>query len=133
MSDPTAPSAAAPALLDIRQIAINVRDLDRAIAFYRDVLGLTFLFSAPPQLAFFDCGGVRLMLSPPEKPEFDHPGSILYYRVADIAASHAALVARGMHFDAEPHMVARMPDHELWLAFGRDTEGNALGLLAEVR
>lgn len=126
-------TTAAPALLDIRQIAVNVHDLDRAVAFYRDVLGLTFLFAAPPQLAFFDCGGVRLMLAPPERPEYDHPGSILYYRVADIAASHAALVARGMHFDAEPHMVARMPDHELWLAFGKDSEGNALGLMEERR
>lgn len=124
---------AAPALLDIRQIAVNVHDLNRAIAFYRDVLGHTFLLSAPPQLAFFDCGGVRLMLAPPERAEFDHPGSTLYYRVADITASHAALVSRGMHFDAEPHMVARMPDHELWLAFGKDSEGNSLGLLEERR
>lgn len=125
--------ATAPALLAIRQIAINVHDLDRAVAFYRDVLGLPFLFAAPPQLAFFDCGGVRLMLAPPERPEYDHPGSILYYRVADIAESHTALVARGMHFDAAPHMVARMPDHELWLAFGTDSEGNALGLMEERR
>ena len=129
MSDTTA----APALLAIRQIALNVHDLDRAVAFYRDVLGLPFLFAAPPQLAFFECDGVRLMLTPPERPEFDHPGSILYYRVTDIAASHAALVARGMHFEGAPHLVARMPDHELWLAFGRDSEGNMLGLMEERR
>ena len=115
----------------IGQIAINVTSLERAVAFYRDTLGLRFLFEAP-KLAFFDCGGVRLMLGPAEKPEFDHPGSILYYKVADIAATHARLRAAGVAFEAEPHLVARLPQHDLHLAFFRDSEGNYLGLMSEV-
>ncbi len=117
----------------IGQIAVNVKDTARARAFYRDVLGLRHLFDAGPELAFFQCGSVRLMLSPPSKPEYDHPGSIVYYRVADLAATHAALAARGAAFEAEPHLVAKMPDHELWMAFLRDTEGNLLALMEERR
>lgn len=115
----------------IGQIAINVKALDRAVAFYRDTLGLKFLFEAP-KLAFFECGGVRLMLGTAEKPEFDHPGSILYYKVADIAATHARLRAAGVTFEAEPHLVARLPRHDLHMAFLRDTEGNLLALMSEV-
>lgn len=123
-------SAATPSVSGIGQIAVNVRDLDRAVAFYRDVLGLRFLFAAPG-LAFFDCGGVRLMLSHPEAPEFDHPSSVLYYRVGDIAGAHEALVARGVQFRDAPHKIADMPDHELWMAFLEDGEGNVLALMAE--
>lgn len=115
----------------IGQIAINVKSLERAVAFYRDTLGMKFLFEAPG-LAFFDCGGVRLMLGPAEKPEFDHPGSILYYKVADIGATHRRLRDRGVVFEAEPHLVARLPEHDLHLAFFRDTEGNLLALMGEV-
>jgi predicted enzyme related to lactoylglutathione lyase len=117
----------------IGQISINVRDLDRAVTFYRDTLGLSLLFQAPPKMAFFDCGGVRLMLGVPEDPEFDHPASILYYKVDDIHAAHTALKERGADFRGEPHLVAKMPDHELWMAFLRDTEGNTLALMSEVR
>ena len=120
------------ALDRIGQIAINVKDLARAVRFYRDTLGMRFLFEVP-NLAFFDCGGVRLMLSPPEKPEFDHPGSVLYYKVADITATFAALKARDVDFIDEPHLIARMPDHDLWMVFFRDSEGNTLGLMSEVR
>jgi len=120
------------ALDRIGQIAINVKDLARAVRFYRDTLGMRFLFEVP-NLAFFDCGGVRLMLSPPEKPEFDHPGSVLYYKVADITATFAALKGRGVDFIDEPHLIARMPDHDLWMVFFRDSEGNTLGLMSEVR
>ena len=120
-------------LESIGQIAINVKDTARARAFYRDVLGLRHLFDAGPSLAFFQCGGVRLMLSPPSKPEYDHPGSIVYYKVSDLAATHAAMVAKGAAFEAAPHLVARMPDHELWMAFLRDTEGNLLALMEEKR
>lgn len=120
------------ALDRIGQIAINVKDLARAVSFYRDTLGMRFLFEVP-NLAFFDCGGVRLMLSPPEKPEFDHPGSILYYKVADINATFAALKGRDVSFIDEPHLIARMPDHDLWMVFLRDSEGNTLGLMSEVR
>jgi methylmalonyl-CoA/ethylmalonyl-CoA epimerase len=120
-------------LNQIRQIAINVHDLPRAVAFYRDVLGMKHLFDAGPRLSFFDCGGVRLMLGPAERPELDHPGSILYYKVADIEAAHRELAAQGVKFEAAPHVIARMPDHELWLAEARDTEGNIFALISEVR
>jgi methylmalonyl-CoA/ethylmalonyl-CoA epimerase len=119
-------------LSQIGQIAINVQDVERATAFYRDTLGMRFLF-AFPGLAFFDCGGVRLMLSPAEDPKLDHPASILYYRVADIEAAHQALAARGVRFETGPHLVARMPDHELWLADFYDSEENLLALMAEKR
>ncbi|HET9212237.1 MAG TPA: VOC family protein [Thermoanaerobaculia bacterium] len=115
------------------QIAVVVKDLDRAVAFYRDTLGMRFLFQAPPKLAFFDCGGVRLLLDVPEEEEFKHPASILYYKVEDIKATWTALRGRGVDFRDEPHMVARMPDHELWMTFFRDTEGNTLALMSEVR
>ena len=119
-------------LSQIGQIAINVQDVERATAFYRDTLGMRFLF-AFPGLAFFDCGGVRLMLSRAEDPKLDHPASILYYRVADIEATHQALTARGVRFERGPHLVARMPDHELWLADFYDSEENLLALMAEKR
>ena len=117
----------------IGQIAINARDLERAAAFYQDTLGLKLLFKAGPGLAFFDCGGVRLMLTRPEKPEFDHPGSILYFAVPDIQAVHAAMKEKGVRFEDEPHVVARMPDHDLWMVFFRDSEENLMGLMSEVR
>jgi methylmalonyl-CoA/ethylmalonyl-CoA epimerase len=120
-------------LSQIGQISVTVHDLDRAVAFYRDVLGMKFLFQAPPKLAFFDCGGIRLMLSLPEKAELDHPGSILYYKVDDIQATWKSLSGHGADLRGEPHLLARMPDHELWMAFFRDTEGNTLALMSEVR
>ncbi len=113
------------------QIAINVHDIHRATAFYRDKLGLPLLFTAG-QLAFFDCGGVRLMLTLPEKLEFDHPSSILYFQVPDIAAAHRQMLASGVHFEDEPHFIAKMPTHDLWMGFFRDTENNLLGLMSEV-
>jgi len=117
----------------ILQIAVNVHDVPRAVAFYRDILGLPLLFEVPPKMAFFMCGGVRLMLSLPDSAQFDHPGSILYYKVDDIRASHQALVAKGVEFSGEPHLIARMPDHELWLADFKDSEGNIAALMSEVR
>ena len=93
--------------------------------------GLPFLFEVP-RMAFFDCGGVRLMLGLPDAPEFDHPASILYYRVADIDAAHAALVARGVSFRQPPHRVARLATADLYLADFRDSEGNACCLMSEV-
>jgi len=116
----------------IGQIAVNVRDIDRATRFYRDVLGLPYLFGAGA-MAFFDCQGTRLMLGLPGAPEFDHPSSVLYFSVSDIAATYQQLIDHGVAFRAEPHLVARMPDHELWMAFFDDTEGNTLALMAEVR
>jgi methylmalonyl-CoA/ethylmalonyl-CoA epimerase len=114
------------------QVAINAHDLGRATAFYRDVLGLRFLFAAG-QLAFFDCGGVRLMLDKAENPEFDHPSSILYFSVPDIQAAHRRLLDAGVAIVAEPNIVAKMPDHDLWMSFFRDTEGNVMALMSEVR
>src|SRR5436190_17768120 len=110
-----------PGLRRIGQIAVPIRDLDRAVAFYRDVLGLRLLFQAPPGLAFFDCGGVRLMLSIPEGPESAHGSSAIYYLVDDIQVAWAAVTARGAQPATagapEPHLIARMPDHDLWMAF----------------
>jgi methylmalonyl-CoA/ethylmalonyl-CoA epimerase len=115
------------------QVAIVAQDVERAAAFYQEVLGLTLLFKAPPGLAFFDCGGVRLMLSRPEKPEHDHPGSILYFAVPDIQAAHLKMKANGTRFEDEPHLVAKMPDHDLWITLFRDSENNLMGLMCEVR
>jgi methylmalonyl-CoA/ethylmalonyl-CoA epimerase len=114
----------------IHQISMRVHDVDRAVRFYRDTLGLPFLFAAPPRLAFFDCGGVRLMLSLPE-PGFDHPGSVLYFAVDDIRGTHAALKSRGVAFGTDPHKIATLADREVWLADFQDTEGNTLALMAE--
>ena len=125
--------ATAPSIQRIGQIAIPVKDLDRAVAFYRDVLGLTFLFQAPPGLAFFDCAGVRLMLSRPESAEHDHPASIIYYLVDDLDATWTALGERGAVAVSEPHLIAKMPDHDLWMGFIADSEGNTIGLMSEVR
>jgi predicted enzyme related to lactoylglutathione lyase len=119
------------ALARIAQIAINAHDVDRATAFYRDVLGLPHLFRAG-QLSFFDCGGVRLMLDKPEKPEFDHPSSILYFQVGDIRAAHHRLKHAGAKFEDEPHVIAQMPSYDLWMSFFRDSEGNLLALMSEV-
>jgi predicted enzyme related to lactoylglutathione lyase len=120
-----------PALERIGQIAVNVHDLPRAVRFYRDVLGLQHLFDAGPSLSFFDCNGVRLMLSKPERPEYDHPASVLYYKVADLEAVHRALIERRVQFDSPPHLIAAMPTYDLWMAFARDTEGNPFALMAE--
>jgi methylmalonyl-CoA/ethylmalonyl-CoA epimerase len=119
-------------LRQIGQIAINAKDVARATAFYRDVLGLKLLFQAGPNLSFFDCGGVRLMITISEE-EFDHVASILYYKVDDIQAAYEAIKARGAEFRDEPHVVARMPDHELWITSFKDSEGNTLALMSEVR
>lgn len=116
----------------IAQIAVNAKDLPRAIRFYRDTLGLKFLFEAPPQMAFFDCGGVRLMVGIPEKPEFDHPASIIYYHVADINETVEKLRTQGVTIEGEPHLVAKMETFDLWLGFIRDSENNPVGLMSEV-
>jgi methylmalonyl-CoA/ethylmalonyl-CoA epimerase len=119
----------------IGQIAFTVADLPRAVAFYRDVLGLRFLFDAPPSMAFFDCGGTRLMLAPPEREgaaagqQFN---SILYYTVPDIHAAARALGERGVSFEQPPHVVARLAAADLWMAFLRDPDGHLLAITSEV-
>jgi len=120
-------------LNEIGQIGLTVSDLEKSVAFYRDALGLKHLFNAPPAMAFFAAGNVRLMLSRPEKPDSERFGCALYFRVADIEAARAALAARGVTFEVEPHRLAKMPDHELWLAFFRDPNRNLLALLCENR
>jgi methylmalonyl-CoA/ethylmalonyl-CoA epimerase len=125
-------SASRIGIARLGQIAINAKDVDRAAAFYEDVLGLKLLFKAPPGLAFFDCGGVRLMLTLPSKPELDHPSSVLYFTVPNIVAAYETMKASGVHFEDEPHMIARMPDHDLWMTFFRDSEENLLALMSEV-
>jgi catechol 2,3-dioxygenase-like lactoylglutathione lyase family enzyme len=122
----------ATGLSRIHQISMRTHDVDRAVRFYRDALGLKFLFAAPPRLAFFDCNGVRLMLSTPE-PGFDHPGSVLYFGVDDIRTFYDALKARGVRFRTEPHKIATLADREVWLADFEDTEGNTLALMSEPR
>jgi len=121
-----------PTLSSIGQIFVNVKDLDRAIAFYRDTLGMKFLFQAPPNMAFFDCDGIRLMLGIADRPELDHPASIIYYKVDDIERVYETFKARGVEFVIKPHLVAPMPTYDLWLADFRDSEGNLLALMSEV-
>jgi catechol 2,3-dioxygenase-like lactoylglutathione lyase family enzyme len=118
-------------LAQIGQIAIPVRDLERAVPFYRDKLGMRYLFSAGA-LAFFDCGGVRLMLSTPERAEFEHPGSVLYFKVDHIDTAYQTLMARGVQFDDSPHLIANMDTYDLWMAFFRDSEQNLFGIMGEV-
>jgi methylmalonyl-CoA/ethylmalonyl-CoA epimerase len=116
----------------IRQIAVVCKDVARATAFYRDTLGLPFLFAAGPALAFFDCGGVRLMLSS-DNEGHDNLSSMLYYLVTDIEGTQSDLENNGVSFVEKPHMIAKMPDHELWLSAFKDSEGNLLGLMEEKR
>jgi len=119
-------------LSTIEQIAVNAQDIHRAVAFYRDKLGMKLLFSVPPSLAFFDCDGIRLMLSLPPKPEFDHESSIIYFKVEDIQGAYATLTERGVQFEEAPIFVADMGTYDLWLASFRDSENNLLALMAHV-
>ena len=128
----TNPIPIGPTLNEIGQIFVNVKDLDRAIAFYRDTLGMTFLFQAPPNMAFFDCGGIRVMLGIADRPEINHPASIIYYKVDDIERVYETFNARGVEFIVKPHLVAPMPTYDLWLADFKDSEGNILALMSEV-
>ena len=117
----------------IGQIAVTVSDVAAALTFYREILGLPFLFSAGPDLAFLDAGGVRLMLSTPQGAGRLGGNSILYFKVADIMTVHAALVTRGAASEREPQLAAKLPDHELWTGFLRDPDGNLVGLMEEKR
>ena len=116
----------------IGQIALHVRDVARARAFYEDVLGLKHLFDAPPRMSFFDVAGVRLLLGEPERDATEQPSSIIYLDVGDIQAAHRALVGQGVDIVAEPHAMADLGDRVLWLGFFRDGEGNTLALSSEV-
>ncbi len=118
---------------DIGQIAITVSDVGQALGFYRDALGLTFLFSPAPTLAFLQAGSVRVMLSTPQGAGTVGGNSILYFKVDDIEGVFAAVVARGGAAERAPALAARMPDHELWTGFLRDPDGNLVGLMQERR
>jgi predicted enzyme related to lactoylglutathione lyase len=120
-------------LSEIGQIAVTVSDVNTALPFYRDALGLTFLFSPGPNLAFLAAGGVRLMLSTPQGAGTPGHNSILYFKVTDIIATHTAIVGRGATNERAPQLAAKLPDHELWLAFLRDPDGNLVGLMEERR
>lgn len=120
-----------PGITGITQILVNIHDVKRAVAFYRDVLDLRFLFEIPNG-AFFDCGGVRLFLSLPDKPELDHLASIIYYTVADIHAMYELLQSRGVQFEDKPHIVAQLDNTDLWLAAFRDVDNNLLALMSQV-
>ncbi|MFZ0307253.1 MAG: VOC family protein [Candidatus Sulfotelmatobacter sp.] len=126
------PTATGIGITRLGQIAMHTKDVERAAAFYEEKLGLKLLFKAPPGLAFFDCGGVRLMLERAEKPEFDHPSSVLYFSVPDIQAAYGKLKESGVRSEDEPHLIAKMPTHDLWMTFFRDSEGNLLALMSEV-
>lgn len=127
------PTPTPPVLSEIGQIALTVSDVPRATAFYRDVLGLKFLFSAGPNLAFLAAGSIRLMLSTAQGHGEPGKNSTLYFKVSDLAATHAAVLARGAVNERSPQLTAKMPDHELWMAFVRDPDGNLVGLMSEVR
>jgi methylmalonyl-CoA/ethylmalonyl-CoA epimerase len=118
-------------LATIGQIAVTVDDLARARDFYENTLGMKFLFEAG-HLAFFQCGETRLMLTTPQKPE-PRGGTIIYFKVDDLHAIYGALKQRSVAFMDEPHLIAKMPDHDLWMVFLKDTEGNVIGLMCEVR
>ncbi len=122
-----------PGITHLGQIQIRANDVERAAEFYQNTLGLKLLFKAPPGLAFFDCGGVRLMLERPERAEFDHAASILYFAVPEIGAAYDSLKGKGVRFEDEPHLIARLPDHDLWMTFFRDSEDNVLALMSEVK
>jgi predicted enzyme related to lactoylglutathione lyase len=129
----SSPAAATPTLSAIGQIALVMRDVGQATTFYRDVLGLKFLFAAGPNLAFFAAGSVRLMLASPQEGFVAGQNSTLYFKVDDAVATHAAIVARGAKAEHAPQLTAKMPDHELWIGFVRDLDGNLVGLMEERR
>ena len=120
-------------LNSIGQIAVSVSDIDRATAFYRDTLGMRFLFSAPPGMSFFDCDGVRLMLTVPERGGESRKGnSVIYYTVEDVRQATDTLKSRGVRFIGEPHVIHRTDTYDLWMSFFTDPDGNTLALMAEV-
>ncbi len=116
----------------ISQISVTAYDLERGIEFYRDILGLNFLFDTG-NMAFFDCGGIRLMLSLPEKEEFRHQSSIIYFHTQNIDAAYDLLSKKGVRFEDKPHSIAKMDAYDILMVFFRDTEGNMLSLTGEIK
>ena len=128
---PSTAATAHPGLTRIGQILVPVSDLQRAVVFYREALGMKFLFEVP-RMAFFDCGGIRMMLGLPEGDGPAQTATVIYYKVDDIRESFEVLTARGVTFKGEPHFIARLPDHDLWMVFLTDSEGNLLALMSEI-
>jgi len=116
----------------VAQIMIPIEDFDRGVSFYRDVLGIPFVFAAPPQMAFFSCGPVRLLVGVMPPGQGMQRGSAIYFKVSDIQSTFAELEAKGVEFVANPHLVNRSPKAELWLAEFKDPDGNQLALMAEI-
>jgi len=116
----------------IAQIAVVAHNIGAMRDFYRDKLGMKLLFQVP-NMAFFDCGGIRLMLSPPSSSELNHPASIIYFKVNDIKQAFEVLSVRGVKFEREPGITAQMESSDLWVAFLRDPENNILALMSEVQ
>ncbi|WP_419883216.1 VOC family protein [Peribacillus sp. B-H-3] len=115
----------------VGQIGIPVKNLEKAVGFYKDLLKLPFLFSTD-SMAFFDCNGTRLLLSLPEKEDFTQSGSVIYFQVENIKEAHEELIEKGVYFIDEPHIVAKMEQTETWMTFFKDTEGNTHSLISEV-
>ena len=118
-------------LSQIGQISIPVQDLEAAVEFYREALGMGFLFQVP-NMAFFDCGGIRILLAIPEDGDSDRRSSIIYFKVVDIHTETEALRERSVVFTSEPQLIAEMPDHDLWMSFFQDLDDNMLALMSEV-
>jgi methylmalonyl-CoA/ethylmalonyl-CoA epimerase len=116
----------------VAQLLVPVGDFDKGLAFYRDTLGIPFLFAAPPQMAFFNCGGVRLLVGVMPSGQEAQRGSAIYFQVPDIHAVFSTLKDKGVAFKAEPHLVHRTPQSELWLAEFTDPDGNQLALMSEI-
>lgn len=121
------------ALSELGQIAVTVGDVSKTLTYYRDILGLKFLFSPNPNLAFLTAGSIRIMLSTPQGSGAVGANSILYFKVTDIETTYTAIVARGGISERAPQLTARLPDHELWIGFLRDPDGNLIGLMEEKR
>jgi methylmalonyl-CoA/ethylmalonyl-CoA epimerase len=130
MANQGAPVRSTMHLDEIAQIAVTVGDLNRAKEFYGNVLGLSFLFDAG-SMSFFQCGKIRFAVGTSDKPASPN-GTILYFRVTDIHQTHEVLAAKGIEFIQKPHLVAKMPDHDLWIAFFEDPDKNPIGLLCEM-
>lgn len=125
-------SASSVHLTSIGQIGVPVHDLDKATAFYQDILGMHFIFQVPGMMSFFDCGGTRLMLVIPTSSQFDHPSSIIYYRVDDIQVTYEALLAQNVSFSQTPHSIGQMGNIDVWMAFFEDADGNTLAIMSEI-
>ena len=116
----------------IGQIAIAISDIKKAVDFYQNKLGLTLLFEVPSGMAFFNCGGIRLMLTEQNGDLKDHKTSVIYYHVSDIRQTAKSMIDRGVDFTKEPPMAVKMADHELWIGFLRDPDENLIGIMEEV-